>query len=178
MLVMYRINAGFIPADHWVHDPVEGGGRIIGEVCHFIDTIQYLTKGEPTQVFAQSLSLSGKRTQSDNVAITIRLSNGSLGTIVYLANGDAAVAKERIEITAGGKTAIIDNFKTLETYAGGVRKVQESMTIDKGHKTEVEEFIKSIHLAVDLIPFQSLVATTRATFKIIESLETGLPVTL
>ncbi len=178
MLVLYRVNAGFIPADHWVHDPVEGGGRIIGEVCHFIDTIQYLTKGEPTQVFAQSLSLSGKRTQSDNVVITIRLSNGSLGTIVYLANGDAAVAKERIEMSSGGKTAIIDNFKTLETYAGGTRKTHDSMTADKGHKTEVEEFISSVHLAADLIPFQSLVATTRATFKVIESLETGLPIDL
>jgi len=178
MLVNYRVNAGFIPKDHWTQDPVEGGGRIIGEVCHFIDTIQYLTNGEPASVFARSLSLGGERTQSDNVAITIRLSNGSVGVITYLANGDPSMSKERIEMFAGGKTAVIENFKTLETYHGGVRKVQETLSVEKGHKAEVEEFINSVHLAKDLIPFPSLVATTRATFKIIESLESGLPVEL
>ena len=178
MLVNYRVNAGFLPKDHWTQDPVEGGGRIIGEVCHFIDTIQYLTNGEPVSVFAQSLSLGGERTQGDNVAITIRLSNGSVGVVTYLANGDPAVSKERIEMFSGGKTAVIDNFKVLEMFHGGARKVQETSSIEKGHKAEVEEFISSVHLAKDLIPFQSLVATTRATFKIIESLETGLPVEL
>ena len=176
MVVNYRVSAGFLPKDHWVHDPIEGGGRIIGEVCHFIDTIQYLTNGEPVSVYAQALSLTGARTQSDNVAITIRLSNGSVGVITYLANGDSALPKERIEAFCGGKTAVLDNFKTLEMYSGGTRRVQETLSVDKGHKTEVEEFITSIHLANDLIPFQSLVATTRATFRIVESLETGLPV--
>ncbi|MGA7159731.1 MAG: bi-domain-containing oxidoreductase [Bacteroidota bacterium] len=178
MLVNYRVNAGFLPKEHWTQDPVEGGGRIIGEVCHFIDTIQYITNGEPTHVFAQSLSLSGDRSQTDNVAVTIRFSNGSVGVITYLANGDSALPKERIEIFSGGKTAIIDNFKVLETYHGGSRKVFETPSVEKGHKTEVEEFINSVHLANDLIPFQSLVVTTRATFKIIESLECGLPVEL
>jgi len=178
MLVNYRVNAGFLPKDHWSQDPVEGGGRIIGEVCHFIDTIQYITNGEPTRVFAQSLSLSGERSQTDNVAVTIRFSNGSVGVITYLANGDSALPKERIEIFSGGKTAIIDNFKMLETYHGGARKIFETPSVEKGHKAEVEEFINSVHLATDLIPFQSLVVTTRATFKIIESLECGLPVEL
>ncbi len=178
MLVNYRVNAGFLPKDHWSQDPTEGGGRIIGEVCHFIDTIQYVTNGEPVQVFAQSLSLGGERSQTDNVAITIRLSNGSIGVITYLSNGDSALPKERVEIFSGGKTAIIDNFKVLETYHGGARKVYETASVEKGHKTEVEGFINSVHLANDLIPFQSLVVTTRATFKIIESLESGLPVGL
>jgi len=178
MLVNYRVNAGFLPKDHWTQDPAEGGGRIIGEVCHFIDTIQYITSAEPTSVFAQSLSLSGERSQSDNVAITVRLSDGSVGVITYLANGDSSLSKERIEIFSGGKTAVIDNFKILEMYHGGTRKVHETSTIEKGHKAEVEEFINSVHLAKDLIPFQSLVLTTRATFKIIESLESGLPVEL
>jgi polar amino acid transport system substrate-binding protein len=178
MLVNYRVNAGFLPKDHWTHDPVEGGGRIVGEVCHFIDTIQYLSGGEPTHVFAQSLSLRGEGTQSDNVAITVRLSNGSVGVITYLANGDNAVPKERIEAFSGGKTAVIENFKRLETYHGGAKKVYETLAVEKGHKAEVEKFISSIHLANDLIPFESLVATTRATFKIIESLESGLPVEL
>ena len=136
------------------------------------------TNGEPASVFAQSLSLSGERSQSDNIAITIRLSNGSVGVITYLANGDSAFPKERIEIFSGGKTAIIDNFKVLETYQGGTRKVRETTSVEKGHKAEVEEFINSVHLAKDLIPFQSLVVTTRTTFKIIESLESGLPVEL
>ena len=178
MMVNYRVNAGFIPKDHWTQDAVEGGGRIIGEVCHFIDTLQYLTNAEPTHVFAQSASLGGNRTQSDNVVVTMRFSNGSIGVITYLANGDSAVPKERIEMFSGGKTAIIDNFKSLETYEGGVRKVHETSVVEKGHKTEVEEFIRSIHLAKDLIPFESLVATTRATFTIMTSLESGMLIEL
>ena len=173
MMINYRVNAGFIPKDHWTQDPVEGGGRVIGEVCHFIDTLQYLTNAEPTHVFAQSVSLGGDRTQSDNVVVTIRFSNGSVGVITYLANGDSTVPKERIEIFSGGKTAIVDNFRSLETYEGGIRKIHETSLVEKGHKTEVEEFIRSIHLAKDLIPFESMVATTRATFRIIESLESG-----
>ena len=121
MFINYRVNAGFLPKDHWTQDPVEGGGRIIGEVCHFVDTIQYLSNGEPISVFAQSLSMTGERLQSDNVAITIRFSNGSLAVISYLANGDPALPKERIEIFSGGKTAIIDNFKVLETIPGGMK---------------------------------------------------------
>lgn len=122
--------------------------------------------------------MSGERSQSDNIAITIRFSNGSVGVISYLANGDSALPKERIEIFSGGKTAVIDNFKALETYQGGTRKVHETASVEKGHEAEVEEFVSSVHLAKDLIPFHSLVATTRATFKIIESLESGLPVEL
>ncbi|MDE3057610.1 MAG: bi-domain-containing oxidoreductase [Bacteroidota bacterium] len=176
MMVMYRINAGFLPKTHWTQDPIEGGGRIIGEVCHFIDTIQFLTGALPTKVFAQSLSLKGNRTQSDNVAITLRLSNGSVGVITYLANGDTAVSKEFIEIHAGRKTAVLDNFKRLELYEGGTRNVHESSVVEKGHKTEVEEFIEAIHTGRDLVSFESVVATTRATFRILESLETGMPV--
>jgi polar amino acid transport system substrate-binding protein len=112
------------------------------------------------------------------VALTIRFSNGSVGVITYLANGDSSVPKERIEIFSGGKTAVVDNFKRLETYYGGSRKVYETLIVEKGHKAEVEKFINSIHLANDLIPFESLVATTRSTFKIIQSLESGMPVEL
>ncbi len=176
MMVTYRVNAGFLPKNHWTQDPVEGGGRIIGEVCHFIDTIQFLTGGLPVRVFAQSLSLKGSRTQSDNVAITLQLSNGSAGVIAYLANGDTAVSKEYIEMYAGGKTAVLDNFKRLEMYEGGTRKVHDSSVIEKGHKTEVEEFVEAIHTGHDLVSFESLVTTTRATFRILESLETGVPV--
>ncbi len=176
MLVSYRVNAGFLPKEHWTQDPIEGGGRIIGEVCHFIDTIQFLTGALPVKVFAQSLSLKGNRTQSDNVAITLQFSNGSVGIVTYLANGDAAVSKEYIEMYAGGKTAILDNFTRLELFEGGTRKVHESSVIEKGHKIEVEEFVEAIHSGRDLVSFESLAATTRATFRILESLETGLPI--
>jgi predicted dehydrogenase/threonine dehydrogenase-like Zn-dependent dehydrogenase len=176
MVINYRVNAGYLPKDHWSQDLIEGGGRIIGEVCHFIDTIQFITGGMPQKVFAQSLSTSGNYTQSDNVAITVRFNNAAVGVITYLANGDASVPKERIEMFAAGKTAVIENFKRLETYHGNTRKVKDWSVPDKGHRAEMEEFIESIHLANDLIPFESLIATTRATFRIIDSLETGRPV--
>ena len=142
LVVNYRVNAGFIPRDHWTQTD-EGGGRILGEVCHFVDLIQFLTGANPERVFAECISSpSARMINQDNVAITIRFGNGSIGIITYLACGDKLLDKERVEIFGGGKAFIIEDFKTGKLYAGGsCRKIKDP---GKGHREEIELFIKSI----------------------------------
>ena len=142
LVINYRVNAGFLPKDHWVQTE-EGGGRILGEVCHFIDLIQFLTGANPERVFAECISTRSARMSSqDNIAITIRLGNGSIGIITYVASGDKRLDKERVEIFGAGNTFVIDDFKTGELYSGGIyRKIKDP---GKGHREEVEHFVHSI----------------------------------
>ena len=174
LVINYRINAGFIPKDHWTQTD-EGGGRILGEVCHFVDLLQFITGSDPERVFAESISSANCKTENrDNIAITVRFKDGSVGNIAYIACGDKLLSKERVEIFGGGRTFIIDDFKAGESYANGsCRKIKSS---GKGHKEEVELFIKSILEGLPSpIPFDSIYKTTAATFRIIDSLQTGLP---
>lgn len=179
-IVNYRVNAGYIPKSHWTQDPVEGGGRIIGEVCHFVDLIQFLTGSTVEKVFAESIASQNSAVMNnDNLNITLRLKNGSLGIITYIANGDSALPKERIEVTSAKRAAVIDNFQRAYFYLNGKEKKTGSGKIDKGIRNEVEAFIRSA--ASDrhpLITFDELVNTTLTTFKIINSLSTGEPVIL
>jgi len=174
LLISYRINAGFIPKNHWIQTD-EGGGRILGEVCHFVDFLQYITDSKPEKVFAECVtSPNTKMINQDNVAITIRFSNGSVGIITYIACGDKLLSKERIEIFGGGKSFIIHDFTTGELYNNGAsQKIKQS---GKGHQEEVELFIKSIRDGLPSpISLESIFYTTATTFRIIDALQTGLP---
>jgi predicted dehydrogenase/threonine dehydrogenase-like Zn-dependent dehydrogenase len=179
-VMQYRVSAGYVPKTHWTRDPAEGGGRIIGEVCHFIDLMQFLTSSEPVRVFAESLSAaSSGPADDDSVLITVKFKDGSVGTITYLANGDVSLPKERLEISSTGRTAVIDNFQFLSLYQNGKKREFKLSSIDKGHRAEVHEFLTAIGEGKSSpIPLSSLVATTRATFKIMESLQLGVPVSL
>jgi len=174
LLINYRINAGFIPKDHWIQTH-EGGGRILGEVCHFVDTLQFFTGSYPEKVFAECISdANTKMNNYDNIGITIRFNNGSVGIITYLACGDKVLSKERIEIFGGGNTFIINDFRTGEIYSKGKRKKIKKP--GKGHKQEVESFIKSIREGISSpIPLGSIFYTTETTFRILDALQTGLP---
>jgi predicted dehydrogenase/threonine dehydrogenase-like Zn-dependent dehydrogenase len=174
LIVNYRVNAGFIPKNHWVQDPIEGGGRIIGEVCHFIDIVQFLTGSNPVSVYAQSISTDNdKVTPNDNINITLKMQNGSMGIITYLANGDKSVPKERIEVTGGNYYAILENYETLYLYKNEQKSVVKSKGLDKGHKTEVKEFLNSIRQKSNLIDFESLKITSITALKILESLQSS-----
>ena len=105
----YRVNAGFIPPEHWVHDPAQGGGRILGEGCHFIDFLTWLAGAPPVEVSAKALPDMG-RYRGDNAVITLTFPDGSVGTLSYLANGDKSVSKEWVEVFAGGRVAVLDDF--------------------------------------------------------------------
>ncbi len=180
IVVNYRVNAGFVPKNHWTQDPAEGGGRIIGEACHFVDFIRFLTGSSVDKVYAESISTTSSAiTAGDNVNISLRMKNGSLGVITYLANGDSSLAKERVEVSSGKRSAVLDNFQYLYLYRNGAVKKVGNGKLNKGISNEVILFIKA--LTSDrrpLITFDELVNTTLTTFKILTSLSVGEPVSL
>jgi polar amino acid transport system substrate-binding protein len=167
--LLYRVNAGRVPRDHWIHDPVQGGGRIVGEVCHFIDLMQFLTGSLPARVYAEPLA-----SDDDSIVITLKFANGSVGTIAYVADGDKAMAKERVEIFGGGRTFVIDDFSETRSYAGGKETIKKLGRQDKGQRDEVAAFCRRVRDGGEpVISLDDLTATTRATFRIVESLRTG-----
>ena len=122
LLINYRVNAGFLPKEHWTQTE-QGGGRILGEVCHFVDLMQFLTGSEPVGVYALSVAAdNAQMPDQDNIVISLRFQNGSVGQICYLACGDKLLSKERIEIFGGGQSFIIDDFRLGEHYVGGSRR--------------------------------------------------------
>lgn len=177
MTVKYRVNAGTIPADHWVQTE-QGGGRIIGEACHFIDIMHFLTESMPVRVFAESLSARSEADVSqDTVIATIKFTDGSVGILEYLSNGDKGLSKEYCEVFCGNKIAIMDNFEELRFYSGGSEKLTKSNG-EKGIKKEVKDFISSLKTNTELISSADLFSVTKVTFAILESLKTGNPVEL
>lgn len=167
LMVNYRINAGYIPKEHWVHDPKIGGGRIIGEVCHFVDLLQFLTTSKPTKVFVTRLPVQGDILGDDNLDIIIEFSDGSRSNVFYTAMGDNKVSKEYVEIFANKQTWVINDFKTE-----GLFKKQ-----DKGHFNELREFIKVVESNQAMpIPTEQILLSSLTTFKIIDSINSGQPV--
>ncbi len=172
----YRINAGFLPADHWLNDPLQGGGRIIGEVCHFVDFLCFLAGSSATEVETRSLPNPG-RYSNDNLICSLRFANDSQATISYLANGDKSYSKERIEVFGGGRVAVLDDFRRLELVRAGKKQVFHSrLRRDKGHRGEWEAFAAAIHSGSrSPIPFSEIVNTMMATFALEESRCLGKP---
>ena len=175
MTMIYRVNAGKIPADTWIQDMELGGGRIIGEACHFIDYLTWLNGSLPESVYATSLP--DPQSKNDTVNINIVFGNGSTGLVAYYANGPKSLPKEYIEVYRSGAAAIFNNFKSVKVY-GGKRARKRLFNQDKGQKQMVEGFLKSIIEGKPLIPFEEIVAVSKATFAVLESLRTGLPVKL
>ena len=174
LVAHYRVNAGFLPLTHWLHDPEQGGGRIIGEGCHFIDFLAFLIGAPPIAVHAQALP-DGGRYREDNVLLTFTFPDGSLGTVSYLANGDKAFPKERLEAFCGGRVAVLDDFRTLELVQNGKRtQLRSRLRQDKGHQAEWEAFAAAILSGgYPPIPYDHLLGVTRASFAAVEALRTG-----
>ncbi len=172
----YRINSGDIPADSWIHDAAEGGGRIIGEVCHFVDLLDHIVGARPIEVFAYGL---GGMTAPlhDTVTIVLRYPDGSIGNINYFSTGDRSHPKEQLEVFGGGGIAILDDFRRLLVTRGGKKKQTRRISQDKGFDQEIAGFLAAVRgAAPPPIALESLVATTRACFAIEESLRSGQPV--
>jgi predicted dehydrogenase/threonine dehydrogenase-like Zn-dependent dehydrogenase len=178
--INYRVNGGRIPPGHWAHDRKIGGGRIVGEVCHFIDFIQFVTGSLTTRVYAEAISSSNQEViNDDSVFITLRLADGSNASIAYLAEGDRALPKERIEIFGGGKSFVIDDFRAASAWQNGRETKTKLREQDKGQKDEVRAVCAMVRDGTPApIALEDLAATTRATFRVLESLRTGLPVEL
>jgi predicted dehydrogenase/threonine dehydrogenase-like Zn-dependent dehydrogenase len=179
LAVHYRVNAGFIPADHWLNDREQGGGRLIGEVCHFVDFLTFLVGASPIEVQSHSLANPGKYS-NDNVISLLGFADGSQGTISYLANGDKSYSKERIEVFGGGAVAVLEDFRRIELVRGGRKQVYRSRwRQDKGHRGEWEAFVAAIQTGGESpIPFAEIMQTMLATFSLDESLSTGQPISV
>ena len=170
----YRVNAGFIPADHWTNDPKVGGGRILGEVCHFVDYLTFVAGSAVVEVQTRSIANSGQYS-GDNAIIALRFANGSEGTISYLANGDRSYSKERVEVFGGGLVATLEDFRYLEMVRNGRKStVKSRWSQDKGHGAELQAFAQAVQgIAACPLSFGEIIATTLATIRIQQSATTG-----
>ncbi len=165
--INYRVNAGMVAADHWVHDQQIGGGRILGEVCHFIDLCTFIADSRVTGVSAMAMDSADKK--QDTVTISLTMANGSIASISYFSNGQKDLAKEKIEIFSGGVVAVIDDFKSITTYGKNVS--EKSGKQDKGHQKEVQLFLESLREGKPSpISFDEIYHSMLVTFKVLESI--------
>lgn len=163
--IVITVNAGTIPADHWTQDFTSGGGRIIGEACHFIDLARHLTGSEIESIQTSFMRdpLASER-MPDTATITVLCKNGSIATVHYFANGNKDFPKERIEIFANGAILQLDNFKSLNCFGNAGCKNQSLWAQDKGHAACATEFVKSIENGEPApIPFAEIYEISRAT---------------
>jgi polar amino acid transport system substrate-binding protein len=178
LVMMYRVNAGFLKPEFWTQAESQGG-RIIGEACHFVDCMQFMSGSRPVSVYAAAIgSRNAQVKNADTVAITIRFDDGSVGTVHYLANGDASIPKEYFEVFGGNRTAVMENF-TRVILARDRKRKELKHNGDKGHAAEVGATLAAMKSGAPMpIPFESLVDTTLVTFAAMESLTRGTGVVL
>jgi predicted dehydrogenase/threonine dehydrogenase-like Zn-dependent dehydrogenase len=175
--ILYRVNAGRIPRGHWTQDPREGGGRVVGEVCHFVDFMHFLTGSLVERVHAEAVSSDDVQAlDDDSIFITLKFADGSNGAIAYLAEGDRALPKERIEIFGAGSAFVIEDFRSASAFRDGRETRTRLRAQDKGQSEQARAVCAAL-LEGDAapIPLEQLAATTRATFRILDSLRTGQP---
>jgi predicted dehydrogenase/threonine dehydrogenase-like Zn-dependent dehydrogenase len=175
--ILYRVNAGRVPRTHWTQDPATGGGRIIGEVCHFVDLMQSLVGAPVVRVYAESISARDHEiVEDDSVFVTLRFADGSNGSIAYLAEGDRALQKERVEIFGEGRVFVIEDFRAAALYAGGREERARLRAQDKGQAALVRAVCAHVAAGGDApTPLAGLEATTRTTFRILDALRAGEP---
>ncbi|MBX9837502.1 MAG: bi-domain-containing oxidoreductase [Silvanigrellaceae bacterium] len=167
--IIATMNAGFIPPNVWVHDLLIGGGRIVGEACHFIDLSNFLTGSKVVSVCMNSLGTNPEE-NTDNASILLKYADGSNVGINYFSNGSKNYSKERVEVYCQERTIAMDNFQSTKAY--GFKNFNALKTkLDKGHKTQFQELIKRVKQGGDpLIPFESIINTTKASFAALQSL--------
>ncbi|TXE18858.1 zinc-binding dehydrogenase [Psychroserpens burtonensis] len=172
MTMLYRINAGVIPGDNWIQDLEIGGGRVLGEVCHFIDYLTYLNGSLPTKVSATALPDAHQL--NDTLNILIQFENGSSGVVAYYANGSKSMTKEYVEVFSAGLSATLNDFKELKIYGKGKPKKEKLFNQNKGQKEMVVAFVNGL-LSDGKAPisFEEVVAVTKTSFKVLESIKRG-----
>ncbi len=174
--ITYRVSAGAMPAGHWVHDLEQGGGRILGEVCHFIDTLTFLAGAPVTEVHASGVSLNTRPTQAqDNVAVTLRHESGSLGTIVYVPYSADGIGKERVEAFGLAGVGVLDDYRVLELHGSETHRVNNRQQ-DKGHREEVAAFLDGVRSGRPPVALSEVVNVSVATLAVVESIRARMPV--
>ncbi|MCZ6594994.1 MAG: bi-domain-containing oxidoreductase [Bacteroidetes bacterium] len=177
LVMNYRVNAGFLPKTNWYQEP-EQGGRVIGEIGHFVDTMQFLTGALPVQVYTACMQDPGNRYSHDNVNVTIAFTDGSIGTISYVSNGASALEKEYLEVFGEGKTILMESFKRVKFFKGR-KKWKKSFPGNKGHTDEITAVSKALQMGdTEPIGIDSLMATTYISLAAIESLNQGNSMTI
>jgi predicted dehydrogenase/threonine dehydrogenase-like Zn-dependent dehydrogenase len=174
--VSIMVNAGKVPSDHWVCDHDIGGGRIIGEGCHFIDLLRFIVGSKIMEIYA--LSTKGHcNSDEDKMTINLKHEDGSIGTIHYFANGSKSYPKEKIEVFSEGKVFVINNFKSLSGYSSNQKL--KSFKQDKGHLNEMKKFINAVSEGSHSpIPFEELIEVTLSSFAAVKSAEISEPIKL
>jgi polar amino acid transport system substrate-binding protein len=173
-VVHYRVNAGPLQDGHWLRDPEAGGGRVLGEVCHFVDFLIFLLGGGPVRVTAEA---TGGDRDDPTVAATLRFASGALGSILYATGGNPALRKERIEVFGGARSAVLDDFRSLTLYHRNRRNRRRSLGVDKGHARGIQLFMEMLRGNRGMpISMEELCLVTRVTLGIREALRTGRPV--
>ena len=172
--IAIRVNAGALPPDHWTQQVEAGGGRIVGEVCHFIDLAQCLAGSRPTRVHATGAGNGKSAALQDSLVATVAFDDGSLASVVYTADGDTSYPKERVEVFCGGGVGVIDDFRSLSLVKGGREDTTSLTHTDKGHKAEMAAFVAAVRGTPDpVLTFGDVLASTLATLAVVESLGTG-----
>ena len=166
------MNAGFIPANVWVHDMEVGGGRILGEACHYIDLCTYLAGSKVDKVCMNAMGLHPNE-NTDNASILLHYENGTNAVVNYFGNGSKAYSKERVEVFSQERTLVMDNWRKLKGY-GFKGFSSASSKQDKGHYNQFDALVKQQKTGGDpIIPFDIIINTTKASFAALESLKMG-----
>jgi predicted dehydrogenase len=176
LVMAYRVNAGAVAPTSWIVDPVQGGGRVVGEVCHMVDLLVDLASAPVASVYAQAGSGS-----ADDVVLTLSFGDGSIGTIVYASGGDRSLPKEYLEVLGGGTAAILDDFRTLRLHSSGQtsRPAGQFSRQDKGHTAELSAFLEAVRSGKPSpINPEDAAHVTRVTFAAVESIRIGQRVDL
>jgi predicted dehydrogenase len=177
LVLSYRVNAGVVPRQSWLRDAGEGGGRLIGEACHFVDLLSHLAGAPVRRVHAVRPGGAGDSLDPETFTAMLELANGSVGTLVYSADGDPAHAKERLEIVGGGAVAVLDDFRELTVTHRGRRERIRAWGRDKGHAAELAATVDALRNGgPEPVPFGEAVVGMRALFAIRRALATGAPV--
>jgi polar amino acid transport system substrate-binding protein len=178
-VVNIRVNAGFVPADHWSQDPEVGGGRLIGEACHFVDLACALIGCDPVSVFATGVPKPGQPLLlNDNVCLNLRFADGSIASVVYTADGAKAMPKEHVEMFGGGRSAVIDDFRSATLFEGDTGVKQLKGTQDKGQRDMLAAWIDGLRSGQPALAFDTAMAVSAATIAAVESMGLGEPVAI
>lgn len=178
VVMLYRVNASYKPPEHWLHDPEVGGGRILGEACHFIDFMYFLTDSRAVRVYTVSVRGGGGVVDDDNVLITLEFEDGSIGSVAYASNGDRAFGKERCEVFCENKVGVLDDFRSLRLMTGGKSDRERNwFTQDKGHFQEISHFFAGLRSGKGLSQgFHDALHVSVVALHAVESLRSAIPV--
>jgi predicted dehydrogenase len=174
LVMSYRVNAGTLPADHWAQDPEIGGGRIVGEACHFVDFMQAVCGAPPSSISARRIARHSSGFTDDQSLFVLSFADGSIGTLVYTAGGDGSLPKERFEAFGDGRAAVLDDFCVTELYENGARTRFSSSKRDKGFHAEMVSFVTPLlQGGPPAVPFEQVARVTRACLLAMKSLQDG-----